>query len=424
MFYAKAILVILFIFVLAKEINKQKRDHTLLLFLILCGIYIFGKVVLEIVFDYGSLRKINFFVDYTLSDQTEYRVLTSLYIFLTAVIFSGHLPNLRFSWRLPTIKIIKNGNTVMLIITGLIFAYYISTRLLFVLNFGYNEYQNGGFGTKPILIFVCEQIFWLLIFQKLQKSNSHTKRRILLYLIISILTLDMLTGKRGTAAIQLVIVIYIMNNLGLIKISLLKSLILAIGFIFILDFIGEVRHSAQRGFESYSFKDAGLVFFDEQASSLNTLAYAVEYSETSAISSYNLRSFFADIFILWEKIYVKLGLSKATTLEEKAKKFGYSGYILTNEADPYLLSQGKSIGTSFITELWLLGREFLVFFGSIILCVFLRSVDIKRYDMLAVNLILVPDLVYLARMSFGSVIVLNVFAILLLLINGLRIRLR
>ena len=235
MFYAKAILVILFIFVLAKEINKQKRDHTLLLFLILCGIYIFGKVVLEIVFDYGSLRKINFFVDYTLSDQTEYRVLTSLYIFLTAVIFSGHLPNLRFSWRLPTIKIIKNGNTVMLIITGLIFAYYISTRLLFVLNFGYNEYQNGGFGTKPILIFVCEQIFWLLIFQKLQKSNSHTKRRILLYLIISILTLDMLTGKRGTAAIQLVIVIYIMNNLGLIKISLLKSLILAIGFIFILD---------------------------------------------------------------------------------------------------------------------------------------------------------------------------------------------
>lgn len=323
-------------------------------------------------------------------------------------------------YALPVITDFKKGSYILLYLTLFSLVGYMLMRLGFVVSNGYGSYQSGNFGTKPFVIFIFEQIFWIIVFQKLESNTRANRRRRLLYIIIPVLLLDMFTGKRGTAASQLLVMVLILRQTGYLNLSLRRLLPIGIMFLFLLDYIGEIRHSAEREIRSYELASAGLIFLDEQASSLNTLGYAIEHRDSKEISSFGVMGFFADIFMMIDKLSEKAGIHEQLTLDEKADKFSYSGYILTRAADGSLLREGKSTGTSFITELWLLGGEYMVFFGSLVLCLFMRSFDVSKTDGLAVNLIFIPDIVYLARMSFGSILVLNFLALLLILFNTIR----
>ena len=83
----------------------------------------------------------------------------------------------------------------------------------------------------------------------------------------------------------------------------------------------------------------------------NTVGYVIENSERDEVQNYSLRNFGADLFIWWDKVMIKLGVSEPKSLSEKMVKFGYSGYVATAVASADLLDEGKSLGSCFLTEL-------------------------------------------------------------------------
>ncbi|MDC3397300.1 O-antigen polysaccharide polymerase Wzy family protein [Flavobacteriales bacterium] len=411
----KYLTVSLFATLVAVELLSKRKAKVLLIFLGFFGVYVMGKVILEIVFDFNSLGQVNFFISHSFTEATQRRILLNLNLFLVAAFISRAFPLAKTPLRMPRVRI---GNKAHVVIVGsllLVVGVYMFQRAGFVLTSGYNAFHQGGFGAKPFVIFVAEQLLWLMLFYRMERLNSVVKkRRILFFIIIPLLLLDLMTGKRGTGAIQLMTFLILFNELGYVHMSRKTSIFLiAVGMIG-LDFVGDLRHSANRGSHGLQVSNAGLNFLNEQASTLNTLGYAIEYADRDEIREFSFRNFGADLFIWWDKILIKLGLSEPTSLKEKMSKFGYSGYIVTDAADGGLLDEGKSLGSSFITELWLLGGEMLVFFGSLLLVLCFRSISLESTDLLVEKLIFVPDLLYLARMSFGSVIVLNLFAVLLL----------
>ena len=82
----KYLTVSLFATLVAVELMSKRKAKVLLIFLGFFGVYVMGKVILEIVFDFNSLGQVNFFISHSFTEATQRRILLNLNLFLSSAL--------------------------------------------------------------------------------------------------------------------------------------------------------------------------------------------------------------------------------------------------------------------------------------------------------------------------------------------------
>jgi len=405
-----------------KKLNLRSHEP-ISLFLFLFFLFLGSKIFLELFFNYGSLGEINFFISYNLSIDTQIRVVINLLISLIGIHMGVLFALKKLSFNEDQFSIMSETTNkqyyfigiILSIITFPIVLKYYYDISIYVKNMGYLSYHSGESAPKGVIVFFAEQLFWLGTAFFLASTPS--KRKNIFFIVIVIMPLlyfMILTGKRGIVMTTIAVLFWYWFEVYKVKLNLLLLFSLIVTSIIGLVYIQFMRSGSD--FEFESIISLFLMFFDSQASSLNTLSYSIEFINKRELSTYGFSNFFADIFTLFDKFYRRIFGMPELSLVEKMKKFGYSGYIITNNVSKDLLYEGSSTGTSYVAELFLLGREFSQFIGSVLLgyfLIYLNKLKAQRKYLLLI-LVVLPELIYLPRMSFGSVLVYNFFSLLVL----------
>lgn len=402
--YAKAFVLAFYLFVL-RTLLLLKKPGLIILFYIGFGIFMLGKVFLEVVFDFGSMGKVNYFISLELSPETEYLVLFNISLAILGTYFSTFI---KIPWK-PRVRLLNLGfeaNRFVLALGFIVVGKYFLDRAGFVSNVSYDAMYTESFAGKGIVAFVFEQILWLILFSIIASSrNSKKKTRFYILLALFLLILEIASGRRGTVAANILVLIFYLSYLGFIKMTYIKTLIGILIAIFGLNLIKMIRSNDLKLQE-----DSGgglLLFFDQQGSSVFTICYPIEYSDEKSVKNYGIKNLFSDPLIYMDKLKRRLKNQGNPSLEEQLKQFGYSGHVITDLASVDLLQEGKSTGTSCLAELWMVGGEFAVFIGFLILGFILRAINFSSPESTFLALMIGPDLIYLPRASFGSVLMNN-----------------
>ncbi len=156
-----------------------------------------------------------------------------------------------------------------------------------------------------------------------------------------------------------------------------------------------------------------------QGASVTTLLVSVEDIGEKPLAGFGFQNIFAEFFMQFDKLVYRLNHSVEPTLESVAFSHGYSGYLVTYALRSDLLATGASLGTSYVTELFLVGREGAQFVGGVLFGfafhAFYGSIRNHRLTLLAF-LILLLQLLYMPRMSIFSIVSLNFLPLLVLLL--------
>lgn len=394
-----------------------------ILFLYMFFLFLIAKIALDIFFLHGSFGQINYFADISISYQGQARALQNLFLailgFHIGVVIFDYIntQNLSFNQRLNfQQQYYRFGLIFMVIFFPITVKYYYDTAL-FVFSSGYLAYHSGEHETKSIIVFIAEQFFWVgyaFVMASIPKKSTFIS--VTLIFVVSLLLVMLFVGKRGYVMTTLVMVVWYMHLIYNFRVPKVVFFA-AVGItIFLLSWIGSYRHGSVLEVTSL----IGLIFqfLDGQGSSVNTLLYSVEYIEMPKFAEFSLKNLFADFFTLVDKLYRKLfGLDELTILE-RMEKFGYSGYIISNALPGDLLNSGASTGTSYLAEAFLLGREWMQFLLGIVVgfCVSMLNVTVNSRQNFLLVCIIFAEVIYLPRMSFSSIVIVNFLAIIIFLL--------
>ncbi|MDC0495980.1 O-antigen polysaccharide polymerase Wzy family protein [Planktomarina temperata] len=382
-----------------------------------------------------DFKQMRYFQGDLLSGEIEY--LTLIQIILSffglqigLIIFGRHDANGRAKYHQKVIKpptqilnfTIEAKFTLGLIlslITAFLAAYY-WTQYEFIKSVGYERLHMRQFGTKPISIFVMEQVHALIAILLFLSTNK--MRKTLKYFIIFTLPLILillLSGRRSIAMTELVSFFCLLHyryrfippKVVILGIALIGSIILNVS--------GEVRH--KRNFEIQNPIEASLGFIRQQGASAYTVAYAVEARKNPEFN-FNIVNFTADALMMLDKFVSKIASLPPKSLYEYYLSYGYSGYTISivssNGAES--LYAGRTLGTSLIAELVMWGGRLLNFLGHVFLAsglVFvhrkLSASDSKKF---LIPLIMLPEIFFLTRGSFANLLTENIISLLSLML--------
>jgi hypothetical protein len=411
-----SIAVFTYVFYSIRRVGTEYHEP-IFIFLFLFVIFLLNKVILEIFFDFGSVSDVGFFVENNFDSLIVTKVLSLLIISMIGI-HIGYIASFkRLGFIAQNFYVSKRGAKfifAMIFLTFPIVLNYYYNIMQYVVSNGYLAYHRGEVVPKSFSIFASEQFFWIgvsLYLASIPKMRNFLF--LLLCLILPMLVMMIISGKRGIPISILLSMIWYFHQAYHVKFRILIYLILTPAISIFLLMVGVMRHGRTFEESQSNIAELLLMFFNQQAASLNTLIYSVAFQSDNALSDYSLWSFFADGTIFLDKIYRRIFGMKELSLEEKMQNYEYSGYLITNALDNSLLTEGMSTGTSYITELYLIGSILGVVAGSIILGYFFGKVRsiIQSYFGFFAMILLIPSIVYLTRMSFGSVIVGNIFII-------------
>ena len=414
----KYISIAVFIYVLysVRRVGTEYYEP-IFLFLILFLIFLLNKVILEIFFDFGNVADVGFFVENSFDSLIVTKVLLLLIISMFGVHIGYIVSFKKTDFIAQNFHVSKRHIRILFIIIFLTYPvignYYFNT-VQYVADNGYLAYHRGEISPKSFSVFILEQFFWIaasLYLASIPKMRNFFI--FLLFVIFPILIMMILSGKRGIPVAIFFSMFWYFHHVYNVKVNFIIYLILTPIVSLLLLAVGYMRHGDKIGESGADLAQLLLIFFNQQASSLNTLIYSIEFQGNEALSEYSFWSIFADITILLDKAYRRIFSMEELSIEEKMQKYEYSGYLVTDVLDNSLLTEGMSVGTSYITELYLIGSVFGVVIGSVILGYFFGKANyiIKNYFGFFVMISLIPSIIYLPRMSFGSVIVGNIFIV-------------
>lgn len=393
-----------------------------ILFLYMFFLFLISKIALDIFFLHGSFGQINYFADISISYQGQARALQNIFLAILGfhigvIIFDyTNTQNLSFDQRLNfQQQYYRFGLIFMIIFFPITLKYYFETAL-FVKSSGYLAYHSGEHNTKSIIVFIAEQCFWFgYAFVMASIPKKSTFIRVTLIFVVSLLLVMLFVGKRGYVMTTLVMVVWYMHLIYKFRVPQVVFFVAVAIAILFLSWLGSYRHGSS--LEITSLIGLMFHFLDGQASSVNTLLYSIEYIEKPKFAEFSLKNLFADFFTLFDKLYRKLFELRELTILERMDKFGYSGYIISNSLPVDILSSGASTGTSYLAEAFLLGREWMQFLLGIVIgfCVSMLNVAVKSRQKFLLACIIFAEVIYLPRMSFASIFIVNFLAIIIYL---------
>jgi len=278
------------------KVLKVPPFHLFNIFLYLFFLFLLGRVFLDIV-GYGDFGHTNIFSTYVQSDNVKNRALLNLIIALYSVQI-GALIAFSINPMRQNINVLQTKKS-WLAISGIVaiilfpfLSFYIIKKVLFVIQHGYFELQKGEAGVKGFSHFVLEQFIWT--FLALFLASIPTKRgfyKILGFIILPLLLLQILTGVRGASMTMVLIVFWYYIYIYDVQISWKRVLFLLLFAVFFLLAIQTYRVD-NSNFSSIFNPVMLRSFLYSQGYTINTLMYSIEY-ESILVPNYSLKNLFS-----------------------------------------------------------------------------------------------------------------------------------
>ena len=426
-------IILLFLYSLFSLIKLKKNFYyPEIIFLFLFFLFLIGQILTDLYSSLNFFGNVNWFeVNIVFENEIQARAILNIALaivgfHMVALIFYIHNKMTDIK---PQINInidIYRAGLGLLIFSFPFVIYHYFNATLFVINNGYFDYLNLG-SKKGLIIYFLEQLFWLgyaLILASSPKKSNFIL--ITIAFVLTVLFLKIGTGVRGIVMTTLIMIIWYSHFFYKLRFSKVSLVLLLTSTIFGLMWVGEYRDGSN---DLIFFSEIFEKFLYTQGASINTLLFSINFLELENFSDYSLSNIFAGILYKLDQFYRILFSLPPISLVEQADLFGYSGYIITNELPGNPLNLGKSLGTSYITELFLLGREVMQLIGGILVGYIIASINkalYSRHALLLVSIIF-PNLIYIPRMSFDSIITYNflgLFIFVIILITKGRINLR
>lgn len=397
----------------------------LVLWFFLLTLFMSNRVFLDIlgIEDFGRIRN---FVTYSIPTHVEARAILNLLIAMLAFCIGWIVRDLQQPLSAASRKgnaipintaLVSVGQLGLIVCFPLIMGHYFLVAS-FVAENGYLAYHLGTGPSKSIPVYASEQMSWFFLAVFL--SGIPSRRRfvtILTIIVIPLLMTRMFSGARGFSMVMLISVFWYWHSVYGKAVRL--WLWIPVGIVIVG---GLLQIGAYRGGVELDYQQLGallLFFIDGQGSSVTTLLVSIENVGEKPLSEYGLTNILAELFMQIDKLLVRISGGTGASQLASAETYGYSGYLVTQALNKDVLASGASLGTSYITELFLAGREMAqiaggLLFGYIFNCLY-QQIHKGRLQLLTF-LILLPQLLYLPRMSIFSVISANFVPIILLLV--------
>ena len=395
----------------AFRILKIPKHHPYFIFTALFVLFLISRIVLDIL----GLCDIGYsahFMLYEFSEETQSRtlhnLLLALYAFQFGCLIAFYLTNKRqekIDYRaISKTNWLKLGIIIIGVFCALLLVEYYKTAD-FVRQHGYFALQRSELHVKSYYTYIIEQVAWAGIAVFL--AGMPTKKLfkiIMIGFIVPLLLVRIFSGVRGLVMCVSFVFAWYYVQVYKIRVSYRFLVIVALPLmIAFLLYIQSYRVSQSMQINQLS-PAAFRGFFYSQGFTINTLMFSVEHHLT-LVPDFGLKNLFADLYALIDKAFIRFTGQRELSLMEKLRKYGYSGYLLTYRVNPSMFVEGRTMGTSYVAEFFLLGMEKLQLIGGFIFgylfITFINNLQYKNWG-IGVIILLLPEIIYLPRYAvFG-----------------------
>jgi len=395
----------------AFRILKIPKHHPYFIFTALFFLFLISRVVLDIL----GLCDISYsthFMLYEFSEKTQSRtlhnLLLALYAFQFGCLIAFYLTNKRqkaIDYRaISKTNWLKFGVIIIVVFCTLLLAEYYKT-VGFIRQHGYYALQRSELHVKSYYTYIIEQVAWVGIAVFLAGMPTKKLFKIIMIGFIGpLLFVKIFSGVRGLVMCVSFVFAWYYVQVYRIRVSYRFLFILALPLMIVfLLYIQSYRVSQSMQINQLS-PDTFRGFFYSQGFTINTLMFSVEH-HLELVPDFGFKNLFATLYALIDKAIIRFAGQPELSLMEKLDKYGYSGYLLTYRVNPSMFAQGKTMGTSYVTEFFLLGMEKLQLIGGFIFgylfITFINTLQYKNWG-IGVIILLLPEIIYLPRYAlFG-----------------------
>jgi oligosaccharide repeat unit polymerase len=322
------------------------------------------------------------------------------------------------------IKRLDKISIILFLIGGLGFIINLYLKLLSVYRYGYLYLFTGQVENdiqENIIIKVSGVIFhigYAILFCSSEKGKK-LKTYTLIYVIL--LLLNLLSGQRGESFSILITILIIYFARFNYQISIKSILILGVCFLILLVGIDIFRDSRQ----ILSLFEIIEIFFGQSKSYIiinNSIVYESQIN-------YKLINLFSEIRSWLYSIQGRLlGVTVDATQNQYAsmKEFGHLGQTLSYLTNEGSFMIGKGIGSSYIAELYLLGKQKVILIHGLIFGIILSYFSTYKNKIFnnVLAIVMIPSILFMPRDSTLSILSNNIIAISIIFIIYYAYRIR
>lgn len=415
-YHLKVVLVIqLVISVLAYRVFFGNLFNMPFLFLSTFSFFILSRIFTDLFFGINFAQTVSFsFYTYSLEIQKE--MLRVLFIHIWAIFTGIFLYKLilrsevghSFNYSEKLFKF----SVPYFWISFPVFINTVLQKLYLVFSEGYLSLFQDNRGRDNLVIVILNCIFTFSFYLILVSKPPLKRLKIFTIIYLFALILTLLTGQRGFALCQIIIISFALVSLYNLKINFKRVFLFGFLILFTAIYIGFYRSNSDFNLNS----DLFVFFVHTQGVSLQVLGYSIEYQDSL---NYNFINLFSEIRSVMESAYYRIigGKSEITSSAYLSmKEFGHLGLKLSYMLNPNKFFLGQGLGTSYIAEIYLVGGKILVLlfgliFGFSLEFINLRIKQSKKF--LLFGLLFGSSILFLPRDSLLAFISTNFIFIIL-----------
>lgn len=389
-----------FVLIFTISITVSSLVSVYSLFLITSFVFNYGRFFLELITSYHfNVTDLFHHVEILSSEKIELLQLIISYLlfsFLAFVIFyKGKTLKLEFDSR----KYNAARLIMLVILAPLTYNYII--ELKYIVTNGYLSLFTGEMrtNTNSILPAILPRIMMFAYFLLLSAMPSKDQFIKYSLLFMAVLFVDALKGQRGEFLLTMIFMVWFYCNFYSRKLNYKLIVFL---FLFTLVF-SEAISSIRKG-DNISFNgiiNAPFTFIESNGLSVNIPLYLIKYEKE--LESKSVPYFFAPINDYFYRVFVDRDVYYRGPSSELLEVSNYLSFHVINFVNTDSYYQGYGTGTSYLAELYDLGKKFIggicLFFIVMMILKLEKLAGSRRY-ILFLSPIIIPNFIYMPRGSF------------------------
>jgi len=346
------------------------------LFFATFSLFIFSRVVLTSIFQYGDYTKGDWFFYGHFTIGTRIKLIWLLILFMLAYGLGIQSKAKRIDSKefklAPNLDIQKIG----LLFFSISFPFFVFRQLtsfLVIFNYGYIGSHMQAINYSNPIINILASFFYMGFF--LYMSGVPSKRNSLIIFIVFVLCsgLSLFQGSRGEFFSLLLAALWVFLYVSNYKFGFLKALLIGFLLIFIADFTGYIRNGVLPD-HLFGFTTIFDFLYSQGVSILvpgTTIQFADHFSMVDGF-----HSLFSQFQLIFQNL---IGHHGSYTIETATKSWDLS-HKLAYFLNKNLYLSGSGLGTSFLAEMYLTGGLLGVF-----IITFLFSISFRWFYFIALK---------------------------------------
>ena len=380
-FYTKTVLEVFYLLVMIQAFYLQTHIHgdwknISNLFLFFLFFFLGNRFLFDLMSDQYDVCYYEFFLNRSVNVYVVNRALFNLSIAVCsynigAIWYSRKKNSQRES--IPYLNmsgLVSQKAVYAMLFIGIVFkGYYSYQTFQAMLTYGYLQFFLGGFDiNRNFLMVLLESFYEIAIFILISQKEKLNKIELLLIVLYVILSLS--TGQRGLAMLSVIFILFYMYKLGRIKLGFNAIVILG-GVLFVLaSSVSYIRGGNEVDFGEIA--ESLLDFFYGQAISITVLVATIDYEQYIDFSFWDLFGHIRYLFdYYWDKLTFQHEIhSDALTLQ--SDEYKWYGQYISNLTNPSMFYAGLGLGSSYLGQLYAVGKETMQLFGGLFVGYFIE----------------------------------------------------